>query len=105
LEANPEKINWIALSQNSAALHLLEKNPDKICWRLLSSNSAAIDLLKANPTRIDWSECSSNEAIFTYDYVAMKHNHIELKIELMQKMWHPSRISDWLENGFDIENL
>ena len=36
----PEKIDWEWLSENPAAIHLLEKNPKKIVWEYLSNNPA-----------------------------------------------------------------
>lgn len=42
---NSSKINWIQLSQNTAAIHLLEANPDKIIWKHLSMNPNAMHLL------------------------------------------------------------
>ena len=42
------KLNWILLSLNTAAIHLLEQNSDKIDWGLLSTNPAAIHLLEQN---------------------------------------------------------
>jgi hypothetical protein len=38
LETCPEKIDWIRLSSNPNAMHLLTQNPDKICWTQLSRN-------------------------------------------------------------------
>jgi hypothetical protein len=42
LEANPDsnKIDWLFLSSNPAAIHLLEQNQDKIDWHCLSANPA-----------------------------------------------------------------
>ena len=31
-----EKLDWFGLSQNPAAIHILEQNPDKIDWQFLS---------------------------------------------------------------------
>ena len=33
-----DKIDWLQLSRNPAAIHLLEQNPDKIHWKELSEN-------------------------------------------------------------------
>ena len=40
-----DKIDWIYLSGNPAAIHILEQNPDKINWQFLSANPAAIHLI------------------------------------------------------------
>ena len=39
-----ENLDWDALSENPAAIHLLKANPDKINWYMLSKNEAAIHL-------------------------------------------------------------
>jgi hypothetical protein len=62
LEANREQIYWSFLSENPAALPLLEANPHKIDWESLSGNPAAIHLLEANQDKIDWDVLSGNPA-------------------------------------------
>jgi hypothetical protein len=52
-----------------------------------------------NQNQIAWNALSGNPAIFNYDYKQMRDNYKELKEELIQKAWHPSRISVMLENG------
>ena len=49
-----DNIAWNFLSENPAAIHLLEANPDKIDWFGLSRNPAAIHLLEDNPGKIKW---------------------------------------------------
>jgi len=49
-----DKINW-KISNNPAAIHLLEANFNKINWTMLSMNSEAMHLLEANPDKIDWN--------------------------------------------------
>jgi hypothetical protein len=46
-----------------------------------------------------------NPSIFEYDYAAMKENHRDLKEELIQRAWNPSRIAAWLDAGVDLEDL
>ena len=41
-----ERIHWFYLSQNPAAIHLLEQHPEKIDWTYLSQNQEAISLLE-----------------------------------------------------------
>jgi hypothetical protein len=53
LKENPEKINWIYLSQNENAIELLANNQDKIDWYNLSKNPNAIELLRNNKNKID----------------------------------------------------
>ena len=52
LEQNKHKINWDCLCQNPAAIHLLEQYKDKINWYCLSRNPAAIHLLEQNKDKI-----------------------------------------------------
>ena len=47
-----KKLHWVTLSENPAAIHILEQNPDKIDWYRLSGNPAAIHLLEQNPDKI-----------------------------------------------------
>jgi len=69
LEANPDKINWIMLSTNTNAIHLLEANPDKIEWNTLSknpgaTNTEAISILEVQPQKDNvWA----NSSIFEYN--------------------------------------
>jgi hypothetical protein len=48
------KLNWVVLSANPAAIHLLEANPNRINCHVFSGNPAAIHLLEANANRINW---------------------------------------------------
>jgi hypothetical protein len=48
------KIDWMCLSVNPNAIHLLEKNLDEIYWEGLSLNPNAINLLEKNLDKIDW---------------------------------------------------
>jgi len=57
-----EKLNWGVLSENSAAIHILEQNLDKIYWPWLSENPAAIHILEQNQDKIDWFTLSSTKS-------------------------------------------
>jgi len=46
LQKNYDKIDWMVLSANPNAIHLIEKNMDKIDWTVLSGNPNAIHLLE-----------------------------------------------------------
>jgi hypothetical protein len=66
---DPKKINWAWLSSNRywlsmnpAAIPLLEKHPEKIDWVCLSSNPAAMPLLE-HPEKINWAYLSRHSAI------------------------------------------
>ena len=96
LEPNLDKVSWDLLSQNPAAIHLLEANPEKIVWYNLSQNPApgAIKLLAANPEKIDWYNLSRNPSIFEYDYQAMKDRMYNSGLceDLMKNRFHPKNI-------------
>ena len=57
-----DKISLIWLSDNHKAIDILENNLDKISWYFLSSNKAAIDILEQNFDKIEWCEFSKNPA-------------------------------------------
>jgi hypothetical protein len=52
------------LSENPAAIHILEKNLDKVDWMWLSRNPAAIHILEKNLEKVDWNGLSGNPNIF-----------------------------------------
>lgn len=63
LNASPKnKYGWSLLSENPAAIPLLEKHLDKIDWMSLSSNPAAIQLLKKYLDKVEWVTLSGNPA-------------------------------------------
>ena len=74
-----EKLNWSALSQNPAAIQLLEQNPDKIVWKLLSENPD----------------------IFTYDYEKITEymESTGIKDELIAYYYRPENIHKFIERG------
>jgi hypothetical protein len=77
------KINWIWLSGNPNAIHLLEKNIDKIDWDFLSLNSSIFEL--------------------DYDYLKeICHIYME---KLIQKTMHPCIIKKYLDLELDIEDF
>jgi len=86
-------------------IHIFEQYPEKMKLSNLSHNPNAIQLLEKTPDKINWHHLSQNPAIFTYDYDAMRESHKDLKQELMQSAWHPSRIQKWLEAGLDLEDI
>ncbi len=77
LEQNPDKIDWFYLSKNPSALRLLEQNPDKIDWQLLSANPNA-DALRL---------------LAHLDYAEMKRTFQPLAKELVETIFHPTRVS------------
>ncbi len=53
IECNPEKSEWVYLSQHQDALYLLEKNPDKISWNTFIHNEWGYFLSKKYPGKYD----------------------------------------------------
>ena len=109
LEANQNKIDWGWLSQNPSAIHLLEANPDKINWYSLSKNPAAIHLLQANPDKIYWCLLSKYKEIFQYDYDAMRDKCGIFKEDLIKDRFHPrnliaGKFKDWGIDGFEDDS-
>jgi hypothetical protein len=122
LEANLDKVNWNHACRVPGLIQLIEANQDKIDWNTLSRNSAAIHLLKDKQDKIgrftftqneqmfvsdievdfqrytqyQWECISSNPSIFTYDYDAMKDNKANLHKELIDYLWHPTRVGKWM---------
>jgi hypothetical protein len=72
LEQNLDKVNWIMLSKNPNAIHILEKNLDKVNWIMLSKNPNAIHILEKNQDKVNWMQLLLNPNIFTYDYEFIK---------------------------------
>jgi hypothetical protein len=84
LENNIDKIEWIELSSNPNAIHIMEKNLDKVKWYELIYNSNAIHL------------------IFNIDYEKSKNINLEFKKELISYVFHSLRLQR-LANTYDIE--
>ena len=76
-----DKFNMFHLSKNPNAIDLLEQNQDKIIWRCLSANPA----------------------IFQLDYDAMLLAFEPISREIIEFVWHPSRMDRWPEPAFDEE--
>lgn len=126
LEAHPELIQWRELSANPNAIHILEQHLDNVCWDTLSANPNAIHILDNNLNKVDWEQLSANPSaidlieanldkvnmfsmtrnpnIVTYDYDAISNDHHALHMELIAKMYHPVRISAWLDAGNELED-
>jgi ribosomal protein L24E len=94
LEQNVDKINWLCLSNNFAALPIFLQNSDKIhfknhfeaffqnvtkesyYWEYLSKHPDAIQLLKQNPDKINWRWLSKNPAAGAIEIMEQKLNQI-----------------------------
>ena len=62
-----KKLNWVKLSTNESAIHMLEKNLNKVDWERLSKNPNAIHILEKNLDKVDWEWLSMNKNIFKRD--------------------------------------
>jgi len=65
-------------------------------WFYLCQYPKAIDFLEKHQENIDWYSLSINPGIYEYNYkkdAKIRMNII--RIELMEKTWHPNRCMDW----------
>ena len=60
LHTMEDYIDWIALSSNPSAIHLLRKYPHKINWPNLCLNPNGIELLMENEDHIHWKSLCRN---------------------------------------------
>lgn len=85
---------WSSLSGHPVAVPLLEKYPEHIHWVSLSQNPAAVHLLE--PDKTDWSELSSNpkamHLLFHLDTERMKQENATFTEELMAYVFQPERL-------------
>ena len=104
---DPNKLNWYALSEslNPNVISLLEKYPEKISWFWLSKNPNAMHILEKNQQKLDrssWSFISDNPSMFEIDYKTMTNLMVDnFREDLMKAVFHPKRISAWLDAGFE----
>ena len=95
------------MSYNSNAIHILEKNLDKVEWYYMCSNQnpLIIQLLEQNQDKIDWKSMFINLNIFCCDYDYYKKRMDIYREELMKKVFHPQRLSRYLELGYDLFDM
>lgn len=102
-----DKVDWKMLGGNENAIDLIEDNLDKVYdWIFLTQNPAAMHILQKNKKQIHWSKMACNSGIFYYDYKMMKGLKKGLHKNLIEWFWHPSRICGNIEDyekryGFD----
>ena len=63
---NIDNLDWVLLTLNPNAIHLLEKYPEKIYWDWLSINPNAIHMLEKHFNKINWSYLSEKPKRNTY---------------------------------------
>ncbi len=99
IEIRTLTINWAALSENPAAIHLLDEEwPEArtINWAALSENPDAIHLL---------SRINRHEQLFRALMKYMYHpTHEQMFEEIVMCVYHPQRIQQWIDHGNDIED-
>ena len=94
MEQNVNNIDWIRLSSNPNAIHLLEQNVDKIDWNCLSQNPNAIHLLEKNVDKVDWTWLSYNQNTNDIHLLDQNTNAIHLLEQNIDKVdW------DWLSSN------
>jgi len=62
-------------------------------------------ILENFENKLNWIPVSENTDILKYDYCAMRTANQALKKELIQVAMHPNRISKWLDDGIDIDDI
>ncbi len=110
MERNLDKVHWYNLSKNPNAIHILEQNLDKeIHWDSLAENPNAIRILEKNLDkfdRINWFYLSMNpnaiHLLFDYDYELMRESKQELSKEMIEFVYHPSRL-DRISSLYNME--
>jgi hypothetical protein len=103
-DTDGEIIRTVCRNTNPRVLELLDGySSDMYDWVRLCQNPSAIPILmrEENRNKIKVTYLLKNPNIFVYNYDNMKKNTEVFKEELMRKVWHPSNISRWLEQGFD----
>lgn len=102
------KVNWIWLSRNRNAIHLLEQQVDKLDWCYLSDNENAMDLLEQHiETKTDlisWEYLSKNPNIFRYDYGSMQARCDLYREELMAHCFQPNNFGKFASWGFGLDD-
>ena len=68
-------------------------------------NVNAIDLLEKNQDKISYYYLGKNTNIYTIDYKYCKERMDIHREELMKKVFHPRRLSRYLEMGYSFDEL
>ena len=98
------------MSKNHGGLALLEKYANtmkhKYEWDSINQNPAMIPLLERYPEHIIWRSLAMNPSIFEsieLDYGAMMSAFHPIAKEIIERVWHPSRMNKWPEPAFEEE--
>ncbi len=113
-----KKINFIALSANPNAIHILKQHMNKVAWDKLSKNPNAIDILMEHPEMISFTHFLQNPNAIPYIETVMEKQHIDNLdivrisylfynqncIPLIQKWWDEGRITreNIIDNIYNI---
>lgn len=102
LEAHFDKIDWVILSKNPAALPFLKKHPEKIYWPGFCGieNPDILPLLEQNLHRIEWWQLSRNPVaapllakhLDKIDWSTLCYNSNPAILPLLEQ--HPEKL-DW----------
>jgi hypothetical protein len=99
-------VNWVILSKNPNAIHILKNNLDKVDWNSCILNPNAIHILEQNLNKVTCL-CllsSTNNAIHLVaplNHQQMKENNREFFEELVSFVCHPN----WLNKCASRLNL
>lgn len=103
---HPQKVTILPLlskNKNPRVLELLNEYPNYYNWANLSENPSAIPILikPEHKMKIKVPFLLKNPNIFEYNYENMKKNIQVFKEELMQRVWCPTNVLKWVEQGYD----
>jgi hypothetical protein len=105
-------LDWIGLSTNPNAIHILEKNLDKVYWERLSSNTNAIHILDKNLHKVNYVVLSENpNAIHLISRLLLNHSKMKENMkpfaeELVAYVFHSLLLNSISDNlGIDLDEL
>jgi hypothetical protein len=109
LERSQGKTQWGYLAYNKNAINYLIKHQNKINWNeLINYTDATINcmyILQNNNNKLNWIPVNEYTEFLKYDYYGLRIANQVLKEELIQVAMHPNRISKWLDDGIDIDDI
>ena len=120
------RCSWVALSQAEWAVQLLLKHPENIVWDLALMNPHAsllfethidkvnwdciyetpqwlINIIESNFDKVDWHAIHTNCLNVKYPYATLKKRNETIDRELVEYLFHPSKIWKWINEGNSID--
>lgn len=58
----------------------------------------------SQPSWVDIQKNFERMSLFGYDYAKLKKDNAQIKLELVELLFHPLRIQKWLESGHELED-